>query len=227
MSYSDAVGRDTLARTDPPQVPLGPPSSASATLRAIFAAVETVEGRLNELRGKLDELKERLGVAATSVRNAAEMDDAELKLGLLFARAQEFVDRATADAHQQAAQILANAHAEADALVAGARSHAQELIDEARRHPVLPPEALDQLKRTIDHFGRANEELTTELAVLHSTFAPDAADGHAEAVDPSTLTNPLPAETPRQDALGTLDGRRAFTPHETAATAPNRPEPIT
>jgi len=163
------------------------------------AAAASPDAALDAATELFDELKVRLDVSVASVKPIMDASATEIEIGQLFARAQSFIDRSVAQAHEQAAQILAEARAKADAIVAEARQPATEVVDDAPRYQAILPEALQQLEKTINSFSRTNSELTHELSQLRSSLAPQPGS-HVHA-RPTAMIEPPTASVQRNWVL--------------------------
>jgi hypothetical protein len=115
----------------------------------------------------LHDLLRRLEALAALAR---EHQRNEVKIGELFIKVQEYIDRATTEAEEQARNLIAEAEFEAGQIVAAAKEEAHRLISDARRPAGVPSGALAQLQVTIDGFARLNSELLRELTVLNQTL---------------------------------------------------------
>jgi len=134
--------------------------------RYASAALVEVSRAVVDLRGRLDET---LALAQKAIAASAN----EVEVGGLFVRAQAYVDRAVRDAERHATEIVAEAHATASEIIAGAQREARVVMGQAGSFSPIPPEALEQLERTIDSFSRANKDLSNELAQLNSSLHQD------------------------------------------------------
>lgn len=135
---------------------------------------------LGEIASNMNGLGKRIEEAAGTINHALIVSTSEVEIGKLFARAQEFVDQAVADAQEQASQLLADARAEASRIVDEAHYRAQQIMGQASTSRLLPPEAAQQLERTIESFSKANSELAEELVQLNKSLAPqNSGNGHS------------------------------------------------
>jgi hypothetical protein len=151
----------------------GDRDSVSEVMDRTVAQATSAATALAELLRSLEALA---GLSAEHHRN-------EERIGQLFARAQDYVDRAQSEAQEHARRLVAAAEAEAARIVASAREEAHRLATDPGRQLSIPPEAVTQLQLTIDGFARLNNDLLRELATLNLTLtdraqiAPSAPSG--------------------------------------------------
>jgi vacuolar-type H+-ATPase subunit H len=155
------------------------PEEGRDPIVAIGRTVSEAAGTMTELHEVFDRLRALLVLAR-------EEHDNEVKIGELFLRAQEHVNRAVADAEKRTKQLLADAELEAARIVTAAEREAHRLLEEARR-PAMDPSVTEQLQKTIDGFAQVNRELQSELTSLVRSMTE-----HAPA--PSTTPRTEPAE---------------------------------
>ena len=182
------------------------PEEAPDPIVAIGHTVSEAAGTMAELHEVFDRLRELLVIAR-------EEHDSEVKIGELFVRAQDHVNRAVADAEERTRQLLADAELEAARIVTAAEREARRLLEEARQ-PTMDPSVTEQLRKTIDGFTRVNSELQTELTSLVRSLA-------AQAQPPSNGARP----EARPAANGSLTLDPPPPPVATSAPAPPPPHP--
>jgi cell division septum initiation protein DivIVA len=134
------------------------------------AAVDAVQ----EVSDVIDVLNERLQDATQRI-NQMKIVRAELELGQLFARAQEFADGTVNRAEERAQSIVLNAHEEAARILTTAKQQANDIEEEAKRSSVPSPEIVRELNQAIDGFMMVNKQLVLELGYLRTMVAPGAA----------------------------------------------------
>ena len=139
-----------------------------------YETARTAATALADIARSMDDLRDRIDPAMEAINHALVVSTSEGEIGKLFVRAQEYVDRAVADAQRNAAQLLVDARAEAERIVAEGHQRARQLIEQAPFNALVPTEVLQQFERTIESFNRSNCELTNQLSRLRSTLAADA-----------------------------------------------------
>jgi hypothetical protein len=174
--------------------------------------VEAIDSTLTEATGAMEGLHEVFERLRSLMVLAREERKNEEKIGELFVRAQDHVNRAIADAEERARQLLVDAEHEAAMIVAAGRREVERILAEARS-AALPPPVAEQLQRTIDGFARVNRELLVELTALTQALSE-----HAHAATPPVSSPPPPAAHQWSRDLGAL-------PDPPTAPSPRRSEP--
>jgi len=149
---------------------------------------ETMDATVAESSTALDGLRTLLRRLEALAVLSREHQRNEAKIGQLFTRVQDYIDRTTAEAEEQARNLIAEAEFEAARIVSAAKDEAHRLITDASRPTGIPPEAIRQLQVTIEGFARLNADLLRELAALNETL-----NEHAQA--PATLPPPRESGT--------------------------------
>ena len=149
-----ALPDEMVVTSQPPTRPEEGPDPIGAIGRTVSEAA----GTMTELHEVFDRLRALLVLAR-------EEHDNEVRIGELFVRAQEHVNRAVADAEERTRQLLADAEIEAARIVTAAEREAHRILAEARV-PAVDPSVAEQLQKTIDAFARVNGELQSELTSL-------------------------------------------------------------
>jgi len=130
------------------------------------AALETIGQTVQHAAGAIDGLKDILGRLQYSVVEATEQRRNDIEIGLLFTRAQEFVEGAVTEGHELAQRIVADAEFEAVQIITAAKAEAHRLIEEGRDSGSLPSEAVIALQTTIEDFSQMNSALVQELSAV-------------------------------------------------------------
>ncbi len=199
---------------DASQVPTRPEAGPDPIV-AIGRTVSEAAGTMVELHEVFDRLRELLVLAR-------EEHDNEVKIGELFVRAQDHVNRAVADAEERTRQLLADAELEASRIVTAAEREARRLLEEARQ-PVVDPSVTEQLQRTIDGFTRVNKELQSELtALVRSLTASAQTPSNGAKLDPNppAFAGPVAGSVSNQGRNGALT---PIAPPPRVAPSPPRP----
>jgi len=135
------------------------------------AAFVTIGETVKHAAGAIDGLKDILGRLQSSVAEATEQRRNDIEIGLLFTRAQDFVERAVTEGHELAQRIVADAEFEAVRIITAAKAEAHRLIEEATDASSLPPQAVTALQATIEEFSRMNNALVQELSAVKEALA--------------------------------------------------------
>jgi len=178
------------------------------TVADLCSMSETMDRTATEATGAMAGLKDLLRRLEALTVLSREHQRNEAKIGGLFTKVQDYIDRTTAEAQEQAGNLIAEAEVEATRIVAAAKEEAQRIVAEAQRPAGIPPEAIRRLQATIEGFAHLNSELLRELTALNHTF-----DEHARQEAPPPVQAPPPPPP------------RAWTPPPPKSQLPPPPRP--
>jgi len=148
---------------------------------------DTMDRTAAEATGAMEGLKDLLRRLEALTVLSREHQRNEAKIGGLFTKVQDYIDRTTAETREQARNVIAEAEIEASRIVAAAKEEAGRIVADANRPAGIPPEAIRRLQATVEGFARLNGEFLRELTALNHTF-----DEHARREVPPPPEVPLP-----------------------------------
>jgi len=170
MTIDDTdVEAEMNAQPEPPRES-GDLESISRAIADLGSISDAMDGTVAESSGAMGALRELLRRLEALAVLSQEHQRNEAKIGQLFTRVQDYIDRTTAEAEEQARALIAEAEFEASRIVTAAKEEAHRLITDASRPTGIPPEAIRQLQVTIEGFARLNADLLRELAALNETL---------------------------------------------------------
>jgi hypothetical protein len=129
-------------------------------------AVESASSELGSIAGAIETLQNRLAQAQGQLNNVADVQTTEHEISRLFIEAQRFSEASLSKLEIQIQEILIEAEAKAAEILREATEEAAAIRRQAQQSSAVPNRTAQEVQTAIVGFASVNSELVRELAAL-------------------------------------------------------------